>query len=580
MGYESSRTRRAKARERQMARQNRRAAMATISGQTSARLRYRLPVDTAGQRAGDVAGRAGLIIRDLLWYILHTPQILLGLAAAGVAIFLIFVAVNLINGRIFPNVWAAGVPLGGLTVDEARAALEDAWANRLRIALIDGERRWEVAPAEIGLQIDAQKTAEAARAVGLAGIPFGYGVQPIVSLEFTTAQSYMLDLSATVAVPPRNGAFEWQSDQLVAKEGQAGRMLDVARMMDALRRDPAQVIRDGRLSLIMAPIEPEYPNAAPYLETARTVASQPFVIVGYDPFSNETLSWSTSRDVFTSWLEAGNGEIAVRMETFGVFLDAQNQSLNTDPSRGERYLDPILTRQRLTEAINERASSVNLRIQYRPFEYQVQRGDTGFRIARKTGIPFYLIEEANPGRDLGVLSPGDIVRLPSPDVTLPLDPLANKRIVVNLDKQFLTAFENGQPVFSWPISSGLPQYPTSPGIYQILSHEEVAVGSSFTLCNVGGNCGQWKMNWFMGMYEVGPGLMNGFHGAVLLPNGAYLGGGSVGQPYTYGCVMSVDEQAKLLYDWADLGTVVEVVSSEYAPKSDLGRLVYYGSSAT
>lgn len=576
MGYESPRTRRAKARERQMARQSRRSVMATISGQTSSRLRSTLPVDAVGQRAGDVAGRAALVVRDLLWYVLHTPQILLGLAALGGVIFLLFVATNLLGGRIFPNVWAAGVPLGGLTVEEARAALDNAWANSLRIALIDAERRWEVAPSEIGLQIDAQKTAEAARAVGLSGVPFGYGVQPVVSLDFTTAQSYMLDLSAVVAVPPRNGSFEWQSDQLIAKAGEDGRMLDVARMMDALRDDPVQIIRDGRLNLIMSPIEPEYPDPEPYLKTVQTVASQPFTMIGYDPFTNESLSWSTSRDVFTSWLEAGDDAVAVRMETFGLFLDAQNQSLNSDPARGERYLDPILTRQRLTEAINQQSAVVNLRIQYRPFEYQVERGDTGFRIARKTGVPFYLIEDANPGRDLGVLSPGDIVRIPAPDVTLPLEPLANKRIVVNLDDQSLTAFENGQPVFSWPISSGLPQYPTSPGIYQVLSHEEVATGSSFTLCNVGGDCGQWQMNWFMGMYEVGPGLMNGFHGAVLLPNGAYLGGGSVGQPYTYGCVMSVDAQAKQLYDWADLGTVVEVVSSEYAPKSDLGRLVYNG----
>ena len=77
----------------------------------------------------------------------------------------------------------------------------------------------------------------------------------------------------------------------------------------------------------------------------------------------------------------------------------------------------------------------------------------------------------------------------------------------------------------------------------------------------------------MGMYEVVPGLMNGFHGAVLLPSGNYLGGGSVGNPYTFGCVMSQNDNAKALYDWADEGTVVEVISSEFAPQSDLGQRV-------
>jgi len=103
----------------------------------------------------------------------------------------------------------------------------------------------------------------------------------------------------------------------------------------------------------------------------------------------------------------------------------------------------------------------------------------------------------------------------------------------------------------------------------------VARGSSFTLCNeAGGNCGQWEMYWFMGMYEVAGGVMNGFHGAVLLPNGAYLGGGNVGAPYTFGCVMSMNDQAEILFNWAEEGVIVEVISNEYLPKSDLGQLVW------
>jgi hypothetical protein len=120
--------------------------------------------------------------------------------------------------------------------------------------------------------------------------------------------------------------------------------------------------------------------------------------------------------------------------------------------------------------------------------------------------------------------------------------------------------------------------PTSPGVYQILSHEETATGSSVTLCNEAGvECGVWTMNWFMGIYEVVPGLVNGFHGGVLLPNGTYLGGGSVGVPFTFGCIMSTDADAERLYNWADDGTVVEIISSEYAARSELARLVEAGA---
>ncbi|MBZ0300613.1 MAG: L,D-transpeptidase, partial [Anaerolineae bacterium] len=64
------------------------------------------------------------------------------------------------------------------------------------------------------------------------------------------------------------------------------------------------------------------------------------------------------------------------------------------------------------------------------------------------------------------------------------------------------------------------------------------------------------------------------HGAVELPNGRYLGGGNVGEPFTFGCVMSLDENAKALYDWAELGTIVEVLSSEYPPQSALAQQAF------
>jgi hypothetical protein len=86
------------------------------------------------------------------------------------------------------------------------------------------------------------------------------------------------------------------------------------------------------------------------------------------------------------------------------------------------------------------------------------------------------------------------------------------------------------------------------------------------------------MSWFMGIYEVAPGLINGFHGMVRLPNGGILNEGAVGRPGTFGCVMSVDTDAQRLYEWAEVGTVVEIISDEFPPMSDLARSVVSRSS--
>ena len=133
-------------------------------------------------------------------------------------------------------------------------------------------------------------------------------------------------------------------------------------------------------------------------------------------------------------------------------------------------------------------------------------------------------------------------------------------------------FENGQVWADWGISSGRETAPTYPGIFQILTHNESSFGGSYALCNeTGTNCSQWEMFWFMGIYEVVPGLMNGFHGAVELPNGNYLGGGGTWEPSTFGCIMSVNSDARSLYEWAEVGTMVEIISDEFAPESDLAK---------
>jgi LysM repeat protein len=249
----------------------------------------------------------------------------------------------------------------------------------------------------------------------------------------------------------------------------------------------------------------------------------------------------------------------------------QAQTTSLERSNELRYVEPIDAMEKMQQAITRLHSEVNLRVYYRSSIYTVQPGDSGYLIAARTGVPFIQLQLSNPGRDWDVpLVIGETMNLPSPDGMIPLDPVPNKRIVVNLSTQSLVAYENGQPVFSWLISSGMDRAPTSPGVYQIISHDPVATGGSYEQCTALG-CAQWTMYWFMGIYEVIPGLVNGFHGAVLLANGRYLGDGLVGRPFTYGCIMSDNDNGEALYNWADEGTIVEILSRSYQPRSELGR---------
>jgi LysM repeat protein len=567
--YQPERRRKGRARERYSNRQRRMAVPLTETPSLPEErpITSRAPHEPRPLPA--LIGRAHILFRDALWYLRHSRIAFIGVVGVAAAVILLFLGTYVLGGRVFPNVWALGVNVGGMTVDEAAAALQSAWANDVRFQLVDEERVWSATPAQLGISIDARATAESARGAGLTGLPFGRNVLPTVSIDELTAQDFLLDLTETSKILPYNAGYRWEGDRLVGVPGTDGRFLDIGMTLASLEENLALVADTRRLDLVMTAMPPDVRDPTPYLDQARAFASRQFIMHGYDPFLDERISWTTDRDTLTTWLEAGEDGLSLREDTFGAFVDVQTSLLQQTNTL--RYLEPNDTIAQMQEAINEGFSEVYLRIRYQSSTYTVVSGDTGYRIATKNGIPFYQLQMANPGRDWEVnLEIGETVNLPSRDITVPLQPVPDKRIVVNLDTQYLVAYQNGEPVFEWSISSGMDRAPTYPGIFQILNHDPSAIGGSYELCNSYG-CGQWTMNWFMGIYEVVPGLVNGFHGGVLLPNGSYLGGGNVGRPYTYGCIMSLDENALALYDWAEVGTMVEIINSQYQPVSAVAR---------
>lgn len=494
---------------------------------------------------------------------------------AGLAILaglLVFAGSYVFAGRIFPNVYALGAALGDLTVEAAEAAILDAWENDFSIDLtVDGDTVMQAAPEQLGLSIDAAAMANQARAAGLSGIPFGVAIAPAAAIDYAKAQVLLLNLTEVIYVLPYEAGYQWAENELKPLDGRAGRHLNISLNLERMTQDPAGMILNRQFELQVSDLLPNVMDSSPFLEEANAFLRDGIQLHGFDPYLHETKSWQIGPRTAAGWLTVDTNGLAVRRDTFAAYVQAINRELVDDsPSR---YIDELLAREQLQEALNANNPNVVLRIHHLPKFYTVEQKDNGHRIGRKNGIPFELISDANPAVDWSLLTVGQQIQIPSRDELIPEDPIPSKRIIVDIESQWLVAFEDNRIIFSWGISSGRETAPTYPGIYQIFSRSDVAYGSSFALCSeIGTNCGQWEMYWFMSIYEIVPGLMNGFHGAVLLPNGGYLGGGGVYEPTTFGCIMSLDANAQLLYRWAEKGTIVEILSEDYEPESELGRL--------
>jgi lipoprotein-anchoring transpeptidase ErfK/SrfK len=66
-----------------------------------------------------------------------------------------------------------------------------------------------------------------------------------------------------------------------------------------------------------------------------------------------------------------------------------------------------------------------------------------------------------------------------------------------------------------------------------------------------------KMPYWLGIYYVGN-IENGIHALPIRPDGTVMWGGFLGQKASYGCVILSNQAAKLIYDWADIGTRVDI----------------------
>ena len=226
------------------------------------------------------------------------------------------------------------------------------------------------------------------------------------------------------------------------------------------------------------------------------------------------------------------------------FLTAQAQSLGDN-----RFVDVAGLVTAVSEAIKTQNTAVDLRIYHHAQQHVVQSGETFASIGRAYGMPYPWIQQANPGVADGLFV-GQTLTIPSPDDLLPLPAITNKRIVVSISQQRMWAYENGAILWDWPASTGIDDSPTSPGVFQIQTHETNAYAGNWDL---------W-MPYFMGIYQPVPtsDFMNGFHGFPTRDGQNLLWTSSLGHQVTYGCILVSTENATQLYNWAEEGVIVEI----------------------
>jgi LysM repeat protein len=183
--------------------------------------------------------------------------------------------------------------------------------------------------------------------------------------------------------------------------------------------------------------------------------------------------------------------------------------------------------------------------------YTVRRGDTLASIASRYGTTVQAIVKANGLANPNTIYVGQRLRIPKGgSAAAPAAPAGGgaKRIVVDLSEQRMYVYQNGQVIWNWVVSTGRPGQATSAGHFKVLNKIPNAYASTWSL----------QMPYWLGIYWAGS-LQNGIHALPIMSNGQKLWDGYLGQRVSFGCVILSTQNAKTLFNWASIGTPVDIV---------------------
>lgn len=210
----------------------------------------------------------------------------------GVTLF-ILIAIALLIGfdaafanQIYPGVSVGGVDLSGLATEEAAPLLSErlTYPQTGKIVFEDGDRLWAASPAELGLTMDANASAQAAFQLGRSGNPFsrlvarlaawhsGSDLSPLMIYDERVAHQYISEIAAEIDQPTIEASLSVEGVEVIALPGQVGRQVGIRTTLDSLRTQ-LLTLTDGLLPLAIQETPPEILDASQAAQAARQILS-------------------------------------------------------------------------------------------------------------------------------------------------------------------------------------------------------------------------------------------------------------------------------------------------------------------
>jgi vancomycin resistance protein YoaR len=238
-------------------------------------------------------------------------------------------------GVIYPGVTVNELDVSKMTPDEASLAIlgHTNFPQNGHILFIDGTRQWLASPAELGLMLDFDATANLAYQVGRTGNigqrllaqssarSTGIDIQPVFIFDQDKAFQFLNSIAGEIYVPAVEPAIQISGTDVLVTQGQNGRQLDTAATLNLITIQ-LNSMQDGLIPLVVNEQTPIMVNPDQQAELARSIISKPLTL-SLPKNNTDNGPWKIDRLTLAGMLSFEHVQSDNGQKTYQVTLDSQ-----------------------------------------------------------------------------------------------------------------------------------------------------------------------------------------------------------------------------------------------------------------
>jgi vancomycin resistance protein YoaR len=219
-------------------------------------------------------------------------SVLLGIGLVVLVLTVMLISNNARNsGKILNGVSINGTNLGGLTLQQAAAVIgrKIDFPLTSQITVQYGDKTWTATPAELGLYLDVNASAQAAFDLGRSGgmlerlaqqlsiSRYGRPISPTFIYDQNRSQQFLQNIASQIDKPAVEASITLNRTEVGLTNGQAGQTLDMSASLAALSAQ-MQTMQSGTVQLAVQIVQPLVLDASPAADQARQILSQPLTL--------------------------------------------------------------------------------------------------------------------------------------------------------------------------------------------------------------------------------------------------------------------------------------------------------------